>query len=248
MLLANGPLPVNPGVDALVIQAHSEFWFQHQRIELRQNDPTQGPAFVAHPETDFHGSAAASRYLFHESCVEGYDGHLVHDDSELLRDALWEGRALRSTVSQVIDRGTGRTTVPVWTVRVQADLPHRLRENERLVPLGSRGHEVAVNLVKIDEDGIELELEWTKRKTMALTCGIEVRPVDTAWVGKEVLFVVADAADLTRRRSQRVWAARDGPGAWLTHGRATAPVEITDDDGGTDLLVDDVVQIAGDAS
>ncbi|MYH98897.1 MAG: hypothetical protein F4124_05660 [Acidimicrobiia bacterium] len=103
-------------------------------------------------------------------------------------------------------------------------------------------------MVKIDEDGIELELEWTKRKTMALTCGIEVRPVDTAWVGKEVLFVVADAADLTRRRSQRVWAARDGPGAWLTHGRATAPVEITDDDGGTDLLVDDVVQIAGDAS
>ena len=247
LLLADGTLPVNPGVDALAAQAHNEFWNQHQRIELRQNDPTQGPAFIAHPETDFHGSAAASRYLIHASCVEGHDSHLVHDDGQLLLDALWKGRALRSTVSEVIDRGTGRKTIPVWTVRVESNSPHSFRENERLVPFGSRGHEATVTLVRIDESGVELELEWTNRKTMALTCGIEARPVDTAWIGEEVQFVVADAADLTRRRSQRVWAAREGPGAWLTHGRASAPVQITDDDGDTDLLVDDVAQILGEA-
>ena len=248
LLLADGTLAVNPGVDALVTQAHSEFWYQHQRIELRQNDPTQGPAFVAHPETDFHGSAAASRYLTHASYDEGHDGHLVHHDSELLRDALCEGRALRSTVTQVLNLGSGRSTTPVWIVRVEADSPHRLRENGRVVPYGSRGHEATITLIRIDREGFELVLEWSKRKTKALTGGIGAKPVDTAWIGEEVQFVVADAADLTLRRSQRVWAAKAGPGAWLTHGRAPAPVQITDDDGGTDLLVDDVTQIAEDAS
>jgi len=248
LLLADGSLPVNPGVDALVAQAHGEFWFQHQRIELRQSDPSQGPAFIAHPETDFHGSSAASRYLTHASYDEGHDGHLVHHDAELLRDALAEGRALRASVMSVANHGSGRSTIPVWTIRVDTDSPHRLRENGRLVPYGSRGHEATVTSIAIDEDGIEIDLEWTTRKTMNLACGIAAKPVDPAWVGESVQFVIADAADLTRRRSQRVWAAKDGPGAWLTHGRAPAPVQITDDDGAFDLLVDDVTQIAGATS
>jgi len=245
LLLLDGSLPVNPGVDALVEQAHSEFWFQHQRIELKQSDPSQGPAFIAHPETDFHGSSAASRYLTHASYDEGHDGHLVHHDAALMREALAGGRALRASVSAVTNRGTGRSTMPVWTIRVDNDSLYRLRENGRLVPYGSRGHVATVTSIRIDEDGFELDLEWTARKTMELTCGIGAKPVDTAWIGESVQFVIADAAELTRRRSQRVWAAKDGPGSWLTHGKAPAPVQITDDEGASDLLIDDVTQIAG---
>jgi hypothetical protein len=40
-----------------------------------------------------------------------------------------------------------------------------------------------------------------------------------------------------------VWKAKDGPGAWLTHGRASTPIEITDDDGTADLIIDDIAQI-----
>ena len=245
-LLGNGPIPINPGVDALVAQAHNEFWYQHQRIELRQNDPAQGPAFIAHPETDFHGSSAASRYLIHASSDEGYGGHLVHHDPALFREALAEGRALVVEVAHVANLGSGRSTVPVWTVEVDGEVPNRIRENTRLVPYESRGHQVTVTEVRVLEDRIELQLEWTSRKTMALSCGIGAKPVDDAWSGEQVAFVVADAADLTRRRSQRVWAAKAGPGAWLTHGRAPAPVQIADDDGATDQILDDITQIAGE--
>jgi hypothetical protein len=41
-----------------------------------------------------------------------------------------------------------------------------------------------------------------------------------------------------------VWAAANGPGAWLTHGKASTPIEISDDDGTTDLILDDVAQIS----
>lgn len=242
--LAQSNLAVNPGVDKLVGQAHKEFWFQHQRIELRQNDPAQGPAFIAHPETDYHGSSAASRYLIHASNDEGYDGHLVHHDRALFREAMADGRALGATVTQVVNLGSGKTTVPVWVVDIRDEAPSRVRESSRLVPYGSRGHEVVVTALRSLEGGVELELEWTTRKTMPLACGIAAKPIDDAWIGQELAFVMADAADLTMRRSQRVWAAKDGPGAWLTHGKAPTPVQIVDDDGAADVLVDDVTQIA----
>lgn len=242
--LAQSNLPVNPGVDALVGQAHKEFWFQHQRIELRQNDPAQGPAFIAHPETDYHGSSAASRYLIHASNDEGYDGHLVHHDGALFREAMADGRALVAIVTQVVNLGSGKATVPVWVVELRDEAPSRVRESSRLVPYGSRGHEVLVTALRVLEGGVELELEWTTRRTMPLACGIAAKPVDDGWTGQALAFVIADAADLTLRRSQRVWAAKDGPGAWLTHGKAPAPVQIVDDDGATDLLVDDVTQIS----
>jgi hypothetical protein len=40
-----------------------------------------------------------------------------------------------------------------------------------------------------------------------------------------------------------VWSAANGPGAWLTHGKASAPIEISADDGVTDLVFDDIAQI-----
>ncbi|MFV8316269.1 hypothetical protein [Mycobacterium sp. 23] len=242
-ILANNDRPVNAGVPALVAEAHNEFWFQHQRIELRYNDPTQGPAFVAHPETDFHGSSAASRYLIHAAADEAHAGHLIHDDTEMFNEAVDEGKALRANVANVRDVGSGRSTTPQWELHLDPSTPHRLRESGRLVPHGSRGHEATVVSVDATENALVVLIEWTGRKTMPLACGIAAKPVDTAWVGRDVAFVVSDAADLTKRRSSRVWKAKDGPGAWLTHGRPPVQVEISEDDGDVDLLVDDVRQL-----
>lgn len=247
-LLANNDRPVNSGIGELVAKAHSEFWYQHQRIELRLDDASQGPAFVAHPETDFHGSAAASRYLIHAAADEAYIGYLIHDDPALFREALEDGRAFECAVIRVSDVGVGRSTVPRWVVRLDPTLPHRLRENARIAPHGSRGHEATV--VEIDVTGPDLlvTLEWTGRKTKPLLGPLMAKPVDNAWIGADVAFVQSDAASLTQRRSQRVWSAAKGPGAWLTHGKPTTPIEISGDDGGTDLVFDDVAQIAGEVT
>jgi len=246
-LLVENDRPVNSGVPTLVSEAHNEFWFQHQRIELRINDPSQGPAFVAHPETDFHGSAAASRYLIHSAADEAHVGCLIHDDHELFSEALDQGKAVRARVGEVRDVGIGRATIPQWELRLDPALPNRLRESGRLVPLGSRGHEATVVSIDSNETELVVSIEWTGRKTIPLACGIGARPGDASWAGEEVAFVMSDAADLTRRRSTRVWKAKDGPGAWLTHGRAPVQVEITTDDGDTDLLIDDVRQLEADA-
>jgi hypothetical protein len=234
---------INAGVAELVRQAHREFWFQHQRIELKLSDPSQGPAFVAHPETDFHGSAAASRYLAFAAADEAYIGQLVHDDASLFAEALEDGHAFVGRIVDVADVGTGRTTTPRWTLRLDPSRPNRLRENARVVPRGSPGHEATIVSIEADEDDLHVLIEWTGRKTRPLGGPLEARPLDDLWEGVDVSFVQADAAALTQRRSQRVWAAAKGPGAWLTHGRSSVPIEITDADGTTDLSRDDIAQI-----
>lgn len=234
--------PVNPGVERLVDEARDEFWYQHQRVELKHNDPSLGPAYVPHPETDFHGSSAASRYLLNAAADEAYIGRLIHYDAELLDEALSDGRALVGSVSAVSDIGEGRATRPMWLVDIDASLPNRLRENGRLVPYGSPKHEATITEILIGADSLTIEIEWTGNKTREILQGPQAKPADANWVGEQVCLVISDAAQLTKRRSSRVWKAKDGPGSWLTHGIAPVQVEISDD-GGLDLLVDDVRQI-----
>jgi hypothetical protein len=242
-LIAADERPVNAGVVNLIQQAHAEFWYQHQRIELRHSDPTQGPAFIAHPETDFHGSAAASRYLAHAAADEAYMSHLIHADDALFAEALVDGHAFQAFVVEVWDAGKGARKRPHWRLRLDASVPHRLRESARVTPRKSPGHEATVVDIEADDNGLFVTIEWTGRKTKSLSGPLEARPADPLWEGVGVDFVQSDASSLTRRRSQRVWAAKDGPGAWLTHGPASPPIEITDDDGATGLIVDDVAQI-----
>lgn len=247
-LMANNDRPINGGVGEFVTKAHSEFWFQHQRIELRLNDPSQGPAFVAHPETDFHGSAAASRYLIHSAADEAHIGYLIHDDPALFREALEDGRAYESHIVRVYDIGVGRVTVPRWVLRLDPSLPHRLRENGRVAPHGSRGHEATIVEIDATDTDVLVTVEWTGRKTKPLLGPIMAKPADEAWIGVDVAFVQSDAASLTQRRSQRVWSASKGPGAWLTHGKPAAPIEISSEDGSTDLIFDDIAQISGEVT
>lgn len=248
-LLADNDRPVNAGVRCLIEESQAEFWNQHQRIELRINDPSLGPAFVAHPETDFHGSAAASRYLAYEAADEAYVGRLIHSDPELFAEALDAGDAVRGEVVRVSDLGTGRTTRPTWVLRLLPGVTHRLRENAKLTPYGSPGHEAIVLDLDVTEDALDVTLEWTGLKTRPVSAGLGAKPDAAIWVGQTVAFVTSDAADLTRRRSFRVWSAAKGPGAWLTHGKFPSQVEILGDDGGSDLLVDDVRQIeAGESA
>lgn len=242
--------PVNAGVAGLIAKAHGEFYYQHQRIELRHADPSLGPAFVAHPETDFHGSAAASRYLVYAAADEAYANALVHADDALFAETIADGRAFIARVEEVwvveIPSASGRgrpAKKPHWKLRLDPSLPHRLRESARVTPRGSPGHEATVIELEADEDHLFVTIEWTGRKTKTLEHDFAATPDDPVWEGEDVAFVQSDASALTDRRSQRVWKAKDGPGAWLTHGRASTPIEITDDDGTTDLIIDDVAQI-----
>ena len=48
---------------------------------------------------------------------------LVHDDREMQAELVARGEAIAGTIIAVRDEGTGRKTIPVWTVESDGELP-----------------------------------------------------------------------------------------------------------------------------
>jgi hypothetical protein len=229
---------INPGVIDLARATSESFYSQFQRIEEDMQDPDMGPAYTQHPETDFHGSAAASNYFVMTASDTAYIAKLVHDDEELQAEALASGKAFFADVVNVENLGTGRTTTPLWTLRVQIGEKLRIREGERYSPLKANKHGIHIRSVEvIDSETLEVTAEWVDRKTVPLDYPIFAKAVEPEWIGHRMMFVPKDGSEFDKSRSRAVWSARSGPGSWLTHGSAPTKVEPS--------IVDDITQLAG---
>jgi len=237
-VIASDTREVNPGVDDLTESTLESFYSQFQRIEENIQDPDMGPAYTQHPETDFHGSAAASNYFVMTAADTAYIAKLVHFDDELQAESLASGKAFMAKVLSVQNLGSGRTTTPVWTIRVEIGEKLRIREGERYSPLQEGLHGVQVRSVEVlDSESLQVQIEWVDRKTVPLQSPIFAKPVDQDWIGHRLMFVPKDGSDFDKSKSRAVWNAAGGPGSWLTHGSAPAKIEPT--------IVDDITQLTG---
>jgi hypothetical protein len=234
----NDSRDINPGVIDLASATSESFYSQFQRIEVDMQDPDMGPAYTQHPETDFHGSAAAANYFVMTASDTAYIAKLVHDDEELQAEALASGKAFFADVVNVEDLGSGRTTTPLWTLRVQIGEKLRIREGERYSPLKANKHGIHIRSVEvIDSETLEVTAEWVDRKTVPLDYPIFAKAVEPEWIGHRMMFVPKDGSEFDKSKSRAVWSARSGPGSWLTHGSAPTKVEPS--------IVDDITQLAG---
>lgn len=215
----------NNGVAKLVEGTASEQWFQYSRLELRHSSREDGPAFTPSVETDRNAAAAASRFFVHNASADLVEGLLVHDDAELLAEAIAEGDAIKGTIVAVRDdapphTGRGRPpTRPVWVVRDDADRQLRLRTGSEVCLVGVRGRTARLRAFRETSEGdleIELEIKGWRTRRPGLPSPHDLPPNDVALVGCEVGLVATTLDGLSRSKSLKVWS-KDGPGAWLTH-------------------------------
>jgi len=201
-------------------------------------DPNLGPAYTRHPETDFHGSAAASNYFQMAAADNAFTAALIHDDAELQRESLASGHAFRGEVVEALNRGTGQSRIPIWRLKVPSGDLLRLREGERYSLLGNKTSEFLIRSVDVEAGGLlAIEGEWLTPKKRVLEGSIAAAATDPVWKGEAAVFVPRDGSQLDMQKSQQVWKAKDGIGAWLTHGRAP--------DNRVDNIVDDITQLEG---
>ena len=240
----------NAGLDELVKEALKEQWYQYNRVELNLDDPDNGPAFVPSVETDRHPAAAASRYLVHQASAELLEGLLVHNDRELLANAIAAGDAFRGKIISVRDEGEGRVTTPIWRISDPADRQLRLRAGSVVEAVGFKRRQGVIRA--IDDavgGGFEIEIELTNCKTNRNPGpGIHAQPpTERSLRNKVVAFVASSGEGISRRKASRVWN-KDGPGAWLTHGRPGAGHVVTEDDRDDAAVVEASLQRAGGSS
>lgn len=238
--LKNDARTPNTGARSLLKDSLNRFVFGFQGQERQRADEGSGPAFTPHPETDNHGSAAAAAYFDLQSAESRLLPALIHDDEELLKDALFSGHAIAGNVVEVKSIPSGpRSKEIFWILRVQARDDFRIREGESLAPMGDPGHSVKVtNLEFYDETQIDLTLHWKNRKTMPLGKNQLFTPGADNWLTEKVYFVPLDSSEFDKQAKSKVWSAREGRGAWLTHGQSTLSPDAA--------VLDDVKQIEGD--
>ncbi len=230
----------NPGAFILLQESLKRFVDGFQYTERKKAENPGEPSFTPHPETDNHGSAAAASYFDLQSADSKYLPALIHNDEELLKDSIFSGHAISGNVVRVYSEQSGvRTKEIYWVFRVEARDDFRIREGERLAPMGNPGHSVKVVSVEFfDETQIDLVLHWKNRKTKELTSGPGLVPVDNAWESEKIYFVPVDSSEFSKQSRMKVWKAREGIGSWLTHGSGTLFADAS--------VIDDVKQIEGE--
>ena len=229
----------NPGVSELAKLGRDEFVYGYLRGERPR--PSGQPPFVPSPETDRHAAGAASEYLKHIFSAELQAGALIHHDQELQAEAIAAGDAFRGTVVTVEDRAPkgSRGKTPVWTVEAPGNGPMRVREGSWVCVAGIPSRSGVIRSVASSDAGgrrIEVEITGWKqaRPTDPKFPGL-LAAHDEAHEGSDVTFLPTSSSRLSERKRFLVWES-DGPGAWLTHGKAAQPHAGKHD--GTDFLAE----------
>lgn len=223
----------NAGVTELLRDTAVEQWWRFVRPERIQAGLDEGQPYVPGNETDRHPVTAAAGYFAHQAAADVASSRLVHDDRELLAEAIARGDAFRGKLVSVADEGSGRTTRPVWRITDAAERQLRLRPESDVVPVGNPRQRGVIRSIEEDRSGsMVIEVEITGGKT--LTTGPGLAPTDPELEGCEMAFVGAPADGISRRKVKKI-RQKDGPGGWLTH---SVP------GGGTGGLADDDVDDA----
>jgi hypothetical protein len=247
-LLGRDDRRLNGGLAILQSMAQSEHWYRYLRLEKRLNDEADGPAYVPSPETDRYAPAAAARFFAHEEAEEVRYGALIHDDSEIVADAIAAGDAFRGKIVKVRDEGRGSGSKPVWAIEDEGTGPLRLREGSVVCVVGVPKRTGSIRRVEpAPGRGRRYEVVITGWKKARQDGGRSIRAAhDPALTGSEVVMVEATSDGLVRRKGQRVWQ-KDVPGAWLTHAMPrSAAAQLPADVGGQDM--ESVVAPGGDPS
>ncbi len=223
----------NAGLAELVKFSMDEHRLQFRRIEVQAADKEDGPAFRPSPETDRYPPAAGSRFYVQEASEERRDLLLVHDDRELQAEMVARGEAIAGTIVDVRDDGTGRKSLPVWTLESDGELPMRLRESSSVCVVGLSGRRLRIRQIERSPQMVyRIELEVTSLKKV-----VEKPKAPAAnskeLIGDRVILVKPSMDQIARRRSFLIWK-KDHPGAWLTHRvprvvGADLPKEIAED-------------------
>jgi hypothetical protein len=169
-------------------------------------------AFVPSPETDHHPAAAAARFLRQQETGELAEFALLAYDEELQSRAIAEGDAFRGRIVAVSDEGTGRATIPVWTVEDDIDLPLRIREGDRLCVAEHPERWGTVRSVGVSARGgrrIELEIRGHKTDRTG-----DLAANSPRLRNRGVLLLPPDASGLAVLKIKKIWD-RATPGAWL---------------------------------
>jgi hypothetical protein len=225
--LEQDPRRENRYVEVLVDDALKDQWFGWARIEVafaRGEEP-----YVPSVETDREPRAAAVSFEDQAAAAELVAANLLHDDLELLAEAIATGDAFVGQIVGVEDEGVGRVTLPVWAIEERSGGPLRLREGSSICVAGLPNRRATVREIRSSNGIREFEVALTNLKTKVKdgVGQLGIAPNDPSWIGERVAFAETGIS-LAFAKRKKLWQP-DTPGAWLTLSRPDPRLGATPD-------------------
>ena len=199
------------GIEKLVEEALRQQLQEYTSIELRLADPDAAKPFVASPETDLLPAVAGKRYLVHLASEERRKSLILHNDPELLDEAIASGDAFRGTITAVTIETDGGTQRPIWTIVSRAKGHLRLREESYVCVAGRQElNGILRGLRELPEGGREF------RVAIKSTGAARQAATSQANVSEEIVIINDSSLGILGYKIARM-DNDPGPGEWLTH-------------------------------
>jgi hypothetical protein len=213
-VLREDPRRENRYLEKLVDASLTDQWFDWARIEAafaRGEQP-----YVPSVETDRDPRSAAASFEDEAGAAELVNSTLLHDDRELVAEAIAAGNAFVGKIVGVADEGVGRVTLPIWSVEERSGGPLRLREGSSICVVGLPRRTATVRGIR-STDGVrhfDVVLSNLKTRIKDGVGQLGIAPNDPSWIGEHVAFAEAGTSFAIAKR-KKLWQG-DVPGAWLT--------------------------------
>jgi hypothetical protein len=226
-ILRDDPRRENRYLEKLVEASLIDQWFSWARAEAafaRGDKP-----YVPSVETDRDPRWAAASFEDEAGAAELLKGTLLHDDRELVAEAIATGDAFVGRIVGVADEGVGRSTLPIWSIEERSGGPLRLREGSSICVVGLPRRTATVREIRSGQGvrHFEVVLGNLKTKIKGGVGQLGIAPNDPSWIGEQVAFAEA-ATSLATAKRNKLWQP-DVPGAWLTFSRPAPQLRATPD-------------------
>lgn len=213
----------NEGLNDLTRKTADQLFYGLMRAEQRAFDQGKEP-FYPDPETDRDPRTAAHRYYMNSASQDRERSALIHFDRELEAEAINDGAAFRGVITSVEDEGSGRKTIPVWTIVDSSPGALSLRQHDKVCVVGSPKRVAVIREITPHANGsLELEVEIIELKTKNnADWPHRMAGADQSWLGQAVTLIGTSFASMTERKAQKAISRDSAPGDWMI-GAVTPP-------------------------
>lgn len=186
--------------------------FNKQEAAIDDEEDT----FTMSPDGGYSAYATARDFMTVTHFEEKWLPLMVHDDVEILRDALFEGSAFVGKVAKVGSKFIGDKERITWTIELspRSSRLYKRRDSEDLSVFTLPNRKLQVESFDKREDSWFVTVSWGSGAQLTLN-GFTSVPSDERWIGLSHSYVPTYAENFYYSNLQALKKALDGPLATL---------------------------------
>ena len=198
--------------------------FNKQEAMIESEEDT----FTMSPDGGYSAYATARDFLTVTHFEEKWLAEMVHADSEILKESIFDGTSFEGTVVRVGTKLVGTTEKSIWTIKLapQSSRLYKKKQGNDIAIYGMPNRKLKVEDFEKVEDDWYVTVSWVSGAPLE-TQGFKAVPSDPRWVKFSHWFVPSYETSFFIKALQALTKARTGHFAtWFDSSEANEVVDV----------------------